>query len=209
MANIVKLKRSSTTGAIPSDLVAGELAINIKDEKLFFLNDLGVLQSFDLTAPVGTTTRTVLTLASLFSSTSVTRANVTGMNFAVTAGKKYKITLIGCYQTGVTTTGGSIGFVLTSGTGTICGFVTMAISQSVVATDLTTTIRAINATNTTAGSFTTSSGVSVINSPHYFYGDLIFDCLTSGVFSLQWGSEVATSAAQMNAGSTMIVETLN
>jgi hypothetical protein len=29
-------------------LAAGELAINIKDKKLFFINDLGVLQSFDL-----------------------------------------------------------------------------------------------------------------------------------------------------------------
>lgn len=209
MANIVKLKRSSTTGVIPTGLVAGELAINTKDKKLFFLNDLGELQSFDLTAPVGSTQRTVLSLASNFSSTSTTRANVTGMNFAVTAGKKYKITLIGDYQTAATTTGGSIGFILTSGTGNIKGFVTMAISQSIVATDLTTTIRAINATNTTAGSFTTSSGVSVINSPHYFYADLIFDCLTSGVFSLQWGSEVASSAAQMNAGSTMIIEVLN
>jgi len=209
MANTVKIKNSAITGATPSGLVAGELAINIKDEKLFFVNELGVLQSFDLIAPVGTVTRQVLTLASNFSSTSTTRANVTGMNIAVTAGKKYKITLIGDYQTAATTTGGSIGFILTSGSGNIKGFVTMAISQSVVATDLTTTIRAINATNTTAGSFTTSSGVSVINSPHYFYSNLIFDCVTSGVFSLQWGTEVASSSAQINSGSVMIVETLN
>lgn len=157
----------------------------------------------------GTVQRQVLTLASAFPSTSVTRANVTGMSFAVTAGKKYKITLIGDYQTAVTTTGGSIGFVLTSGTGTIKGFVTMAISQATVATDLTTTIRAINATNTTAGSFITSTGVSVINSPHYFTGDLIFDCLTTGVFQLQFATEIVSTSAQLNAGSVMIIETLN
>lgn len=209
MANTVKIKNSATLGTSPSGLVAGEIAINIKDKKLFFLNELGVLQSFDLVAPVGTITRNVLTLAALFSSTSVTRANVTGMSFAVTAGKKYKITLIGDYQSAALTTGGSIGFILTSGTGTIKGFVTMSISQAVVATDLTTTIRVINATNTTAGSFTISTGVSVINSPHYFYADLLFDCLTTGVFQLQWATEVAASAAQMNAGSVMIVETLN
>lgn len=209
MANTVKIKNSADVGATPTDLTQGEIAINIKDKKLFYLNESSFLQTFDLVAPVGTVQRTFLSLASNFSSTSTTRANVTGMNFAVTAGKKYKITLIGDYQTTATTTGGSIGFVLTSGTGNIKGFVTMAISQSVVATDLTTTIRAINATNTTAGSFTTSSGVSVINSPHYFYADLIFDCATSGVFSLQWGTEVASSSAQMNSGSTMIIETLN
>jgi hypothetical protein len=38
---------------------------------------------------------------------------------------------------------------------------------------------------------------------------LIFDCLTTGVFQLQYGTEIAASAAQMNAGSVMIVETLN
>lgn len=209
MANVVKIKNSNILGISPTGLVAGELGINIKDKKLFFLNELGVLQTFYLVAPVGTVQRQVLSLASLFSSTSVTRANVTGMSFAVTAGKKYKITLIGDYQTGVTTTGGSIGFVLTSGTGTIKGFITMAVSQSVVATDLTTTIRAINSVNTTAGSFTTSSGVSVINSPHYFFSELIFDCLTTGVFQLQYATEIASSASQMNAGSVMIVETLN
>ena len=209
MANIVKIKNSSTSAASPTGLVAGEIAINVKDKKLFFLNELGVLQSFDLFPPVGTTSRNVLTLANLFSSTSVTRVNVTGMSFAVAAGKKYKITLIGDYQTAALTTGGSLGFILTSGTGNIKGFVTMSISQSVVATDLTTTIRAINSINTTAGSFTISTGVSVINSPHYFCAELIFDCLTTGVFQLQWATEVAASSAQINAGSVMIVETLN
>lgn len=157
----------------------------------------------------GSSGSTVLTLGTLVSSTSVTRANVTGMSFAVTAGKKYKIKLIGDYQTAATTTGGSIGFVLTSGTGTIKGFATMSISSSTVATDLTTTIRAINANNTTAGSFITSTGVSVINSPHYFNCELVFDCLTSGVFQVQFATEIAASASQMNAGSVMIIETLN
>lgn len=158
---------------------------------------------------IGGSTKTVLTLASLFASTSVTRANVTGMSFAVTAGKKYLIKLIGDYQTAATATGGSIGFVLTSGTGTIKGSAEMEVSQSTVATGLKSTIRAINATNTTAGSFITSTGVSVINSPHGFSATLIFDCLTTGVFQLQWATEVAASSAQMNAGSVMIVETLN
>ena len=189
--------------------------------------DLGlgnVDNTSDANKPISTATQTaldlkansiatplVLTLASNFSTTSTTRADVTGMSFAVTAGKKYKITLIGDHQTDTATTGGSIGFVLPSGTGTIKGFVTMALVATTVAgaTDLTITIRAINNVNTTAGSFILSSAVNPINSPHYFTSALIFDCLTTGVFQLQYGSEVAASAAQMNAGSVMIVETLN
>ncbi len=48
MANTIKIKKSSVTGVIPTGLVLGELAINIKDKKLFYLNDLGILQIFDL-----------------------------------------------------------------------------------------------------------------------------------------------------------------
>jgi len=209
MANIVKIKNSVDTGVTPADLVRGEIAINIKDKKLFYLDELDALQTFDLVPTVGAIQRTVLSLASNFSSTSTTRANVTGMSFAVTAGKKYLINILGDQQTAATATGGSIGFILSSGTGNIKGFVTMAIGQSAAATDQTITIRAINSTNTTAGSFITSTGVSTINSPHYFYGELIFECITSGVFQMQYATEVASSAAQINAGSTMIIETLN
>ena len=35
MASVIKLKRSSTPGSVPSSLEAGELAINIPDKKLF------------------------------------------------------------------------------------------------------------------------------------------------------------------------------
>jgi hypothetical protein len=153
----------------------------------------------------------VITLASDFSSTSTTRVNVTGMSFEVVAGKKYKISLIGDCQTGVNTTGVSIGFVLTSGTGNIKGFITIAIVSSATpaSTDLTTTIRAINNVNTTAGSYITSSAVNPINTPHYFTASLIFDCITTGVFQLQFASEVAASSAQINAGAVIIVDVLN
>jgi hypothetical protein len=209
MPNTITIKKSSLTGVVPTTLQDGELAINQADKLLFYKDNLGVIRSFSLVAPTGTVTRQVITLANAFSSTVVARANVTGMSFAVTTGKKYSIYIVGDYQTAVTTTGGSIGFVLTSGTGTIRGSVTMSVSQGATNTNQTTTIRAINATNTTAGSFITSTGVSVINSPHYFSADLIFDCLTSGVFQLQYASEVAASASQINSGSVMIIETLN
>lgn len=215
--SIVKIKSSNTASAAPSSLLDGEIAINQKDKKIFYRDNLGAVQSFDLIlfSTIQTALNlkldkpSVITLASLFSSTSVTRSNVTGMSFAVTAGKKYKIEIIGTYQTAVTTTGGSLGYVLTSGTGTIMGEIKMAITQGTSATDLGQTIFAINATNTTSGSFMTSTGVSAVNAPHKIISSLIFDCTTTGFFQLQWGSEVAASSAQINAGLVMIITPLN
>ena len=47
MAALLKLKRSSTAGVTPSSLEAGELAINVKDKKLFSANSSGVFSIFD------------------------------------------------------------------------------------------------------------------------------------------------------------------
>lgn len=55
----------------------------------------------------------------------------------------------------------------------------------------------------------TSTGVGVINSPHNWYSVSVFNCTTSGTFQVQWASEVAASAARLNAGSVMIVTALN
>jgi hypothetical protein len=144
-------------------------------------------------------------LAIPYVDSSATRTTVTGWTFNVTAGKVYKVEIIGTYQTAATTTGGSIGFILSSGTGTIHGIMNGEIVQTTVATGVRTTIRAINATNTTAGSFMTTPGVGVINSPHYIGGILNFNCVTSGVFEIQFATEVAASSAQLNAGSLMLV----
>ena len=47
MASIIKLKRSSTAGARPSSLEEGELAINVKDERLISANSSSVFTLFD------------------------------------------------------------------------------------------------------------------------------------------------------------------
>ncbi|MBW4362610.1 hypothetical protein [Flavobacterium taihuense] len=150
-------------------------------------------------------TVTTLPLASNYVNSTVTRTSVTGWTFNVTAGKRYKIEIIGTYQTAVTTTGGSIGFILSSGAGSIMGLMEGEIVQTTAATGLRTTIRAVNATNTTAGSFMTTTGVGVINSPHYIGGILNLKCTTSGVFEVQFASEVAASSAQLNADSLLLV----
>lgn len=147
-------------------------------------------------------------LTNAFSSTSITRAAVTGWSFSVDAGKSYRITILASFQSAATTTGGSMGFVLTSGTGTIHGNMQADIAQTTVATGLKTSIRAINSSNTTAGSFMTSSGVGVINSPHNWAASAVFNCTTGGTFVVQWATEVAASASQLNIGSALIVERL-
>lgn len=159
-------------------------------------------------------TQSIFNLNASFPSSNVARANVAGLSFNAVAGKRYKIEIIGDYQTVALTTGGSLGFVMTSGTATIKGLASMQINvASPNALGLTTSITAINATNTTAGSFITSTGVSALNIPHNLYANLVLTCVTSGVFQVQWGSEVAGSAATLNgganAGTVMIVTQLN
>ena len=144
-------------------------------------------------------------LSANVSSTATARANVTDWSFPVTAGKSYRVEVVASYQSAATTTGGSLGFVLPTGAGNIHGFVEGDIANTTVATTLRTPIRAINATNTTAGSFITTTGVNVINSPHSIHSVLTFNCTTSGTFQVQWASEVAASASQLNAGSSMYV----
>lgn len=48
MTNIIKIKRSSTSGVIPNNLEDGELAINQADKILFYKDNIGVIRSFNL-----------------------------------------------------------------------------------------------------------------------------------------------------------------
>ena len=155
---------------------------------------------------LGAVVKIVRKLSSNITSTSTTRTNITSFQFNCVAGKTYRIEIIGAYQTAATTTGGSMGFVLPTGAGTIKGFMEADIVQATVATGLKTSIRAINANNTTGGSFMTSTGVGFIDSDHSWYALVTFKCTTNGTFQVQWGSEVASSSATLMAGSVMIIE---
>jgi hypothetical protein len=144
-----------------------------------------------------------------FSSSSTTRANVTGLSFAVLAGKKYKIELIGDYQTTDLATGGSLGFIMISGAATIKGNATMETSiTSANNLGLKMSITSL-ASASAPGSFITSTGVSAINSPHNLSANLVLSCNTSGVFQVQWGSEVDTSPATLNSGTVLLITQLN
>jgi len=160
-----------------------------------------------LTSTIGTYTNSKpvhILLPMNFSSVSSTPAIVTGWSFAVTAGTTYRIEIIAVYQTAATTTGGIIGVSLTGATGTIRGKASGAISQSAAATELAIPIR----TTSGSGSTLTTTGVSVINSPHFVSLLVTFTCIGTGTFNIVWGTEIAASAAQINAGSSLIYQAL-
>ena len=149
-------------------------------------------------------TTTVARLTANVVSNSTTRANVAGWSITVEAGKVYKIKILGGYSTAVTTTGGSLGFVLVGAVGTIFG----AIKMNIVHTNTAApeqAIYAINTVATTAGSFATSTGVGTINVAEAIVGEIIFVCTTGGTLNVQWGSEVASSNATLLKNSILEV----
>ncbi len=155
-------------------------------------------------------TQKIFNLTTANTQGTTTRVNIPDLSFTAVAGKKYKIEIIGDYQSAAVATGGSLGFIMSSGTATIKGFATMAVSIVAPANNLalSNSITAINSVSATANSFITSSGVSSVGSPHSLYTNLILTCTTGGVFQVQWGSKV-TAATTLNAGTTMIVTQLN
>src|SRR5574343_392651 len=193
------LKNTTGTG-VPSIAVSGTDVKTINGTSLLGSGDVGIS---------GASTTTYVNLASPFSSTSTTEAAVTGWSFAVTAGKAYRVEVIGLYQTAATTTGGELGFFLTnSDAGTIAGNAEGAIVSSAAASSLSQQISAIGAADL-AGSNLITTGVTAINSPHYIKATVVFICTVSGTFNVGWASEVNASASQLNAGSALIYQVLN
>lgn len=188
---------------------AGQTALNLK---LNISDTTNLANGIRNSTPpvVYTNANTSYTLAAAFPSVVTTRANVTGWSHSITAGKRYLIRVVGTHQTAATTTGGSIGFVLASGTLTSAqGYIRMGASNLQAATEVSIPIYLINTTNTTVGSFITTTGVTTINTPHHIDIEFTLNCLTSGVLNVQWASEVAASSAQINSGAEFIVTQLN
>lgn len=149
------------------------------------------------TVTATTTTEQTIRLTEDFVAPTNIRETIPGFSINLTQGKVYKIKVIGSYKTGVTTTGGSLGFLLTGdATATITGSVKMNIAVTNVAAP-EQLITDVNTVNTTVRSFATSTGVGVINTPHFIKGEVIVECTSSGGLVLQWGSEVANSPATL------------
>lgn len=122
-------------------------------------------------------------------------------SFNAVAGAIYEMSIIGNYQTALTTTGIKLKL---DGTATcnVAGKLYGSISAAAVATEL-----AIVAATMTSQLITT--GVSANNTPHSIGANIIFRCTVGGTVLITMASEVNASAAQLNIGSTCIVERIN
>lgn len=190
-----------------SDLAAKQATL-VSATNIKTVNGSSLLGSGDLVV-TGSGAPTFLNLTALASSVLTTEVSVTGWTFPVTIGKTYRVEVIATYQTAATSTGGELGFFLTaSGAGTIRGRMEGAVASVAAATSLTQQITAIGAADL-AGSNLITTGVTATNSPHYIYALVTFTCTASGTFNVGWASEVAASAATLNANSSLIYQQLN
>jgi hypothetical protein len=172
------------------------------------INGESILGSGNLTIAGAVGASTAYFLTSPFSNSTITLQDVTEWTFPVVSGKKYRVEIIGTYQTNTTTTGGKLAiYARDSAVTTIHGALWGAVSDVQVATEIKATIYACAASNAT-GSFLLTTGVATINRPHAIGGQMVIACSTSGNVRFQWAGEAAT-AAQLNTGSVLIVTPLN
>ncbi len=156
---------------------------------------------------------TLYTLAAAHANNTITPTTI-GSNGADTdwvhtlvAGKVYRFTIFCTYQTPALTTGGRMNLLGGAGlAGAVNGMMWGGVASAAAASTLEVPIYRFD--NNT-GSFLLTTAVNPINVPHIWGADFVFVCTTGGTLSLQWASEVAASLAQMNVGSTMMVELLN
>lgn len=196
---------SGNVALVLGDIPALQTALDAKQDKLVSGTTLKTLNGTTLLGAGDFTLTRSVKLAANFASSAIARSSATGMNFTVATGKKYTIQVFGEYQTALATTGASLGFILSSGAGTIKGTAEM---QGPAGSEKKL-INAISSSGTLAGSFITSTGVATAATSHYLAATLYFECTTAGTFQLQWGSEVASSAATLISGTAMVVTLLN
>jgi hypothetical protein len=135
-----------------------------------------------------------------FSTTTVAKSNVTGLSFPVTVGNRYLIKFIGTNRAPATNRSGRIGFVLTSGIGTIRGYGKM---QTSTTAEIQTTFYDISSNEALAGSFLNSTAVPVANQSAYIILEARFTPVSSGTFQLVWGASNAGVAAILEGGSLL------
>lgn len=152
--------------------------------------------------------RTVKKLAVDHTNNTVTLSTVTdgttAWTHSVVSGKSYTFKVYGSYQTIALTTGAKLAVTGSGGVvGTIHGYAWGAINRGAVATELKASLYTYAGA---AGAFILTTAVSPINSPHNIGMDFVFNCTTSGTLSIQFATEVAASTAQLNIGSSLIIE---
>jgi len=183
----ISLYYSTTASATPSagSLVAGELALNTVDEKLYFKNSSGVVK---LLASNASTSGTVGT-SILYGNGSGGFSNVTigsGVSFA---GGTLSATGTGGTVTSVNASGGSTGLTFSGGPITSSGTLTLAGTLAVAngGTGLTATptngqVDIGNGSGFTRTTLTAGTGISITNGS----GSITIAAAGSGDNSLLW-----------------------
>ena len=127
------------------------------------------------------------------------------MNFNLQSGKNYRIKLIGTVQSVAITTGINIAFTF-DGNIIANGFVESSLTHIASATTLRSTIFNIDASTATIGSNLITTGTGAVNTPVMLNAEMVVRCIDSGTFKTWFASEINASQAQLNIGTTFIIE---
>jgi len=167
----ISLYYSPTAAAVPTagNLVAGELALNTVDEKLYFKNSAGVvklLASNAVTTPVttfsgGTTGLTPSTATSGAITLAGTLANTNGGTGQSSAFTQYGVTYASTTTALATTAVGTTGQVLTANTGAAPTFQTPAAGVSLSANNTWTGTQTFNGSSSIFGTVLLDSAETV------------------------------------------------
>lgn len=140
-----------------------------------------------------------------YKSSSNVLSEVTDLNFNLQSGKNYRIKLLGTVQSVATTTGINIAFTF-DGNIIANGFVECSLTHVASSTTLRSTIFNIDASTATIGSNLLTTGTGAVSTPVMLNAEMVVRCIDSGTFKTWFASEINASQAQLNIGTTFIVE---
>ena len=146
-----------------------------------------------------------ISLLENYASSSNILTEVNGLNFNLQSGKNYRIKLLGTVQSVAAATGINIAFTF-DGNIIANGFVESSLTYIASATTLRSTVFNIDASTATIGSNLITTGTGVVNTPVMLNAEMVVRCIDSGTFKTWFASEINASQAQLNIGTTFIIE---
>ena len=146
-----------------------------------------------------------ISLLANYASSSNILTEVNDLNFNLQSGKNYRIKLLGTVQSVAITTGINIAFTF-DGNIIANGFVESSLTHIANATTLRSTVFNIDASTATIGSNLLTTGTGAVNTPVMLNAEMVVRCIDSGTFKTWFASEINASQAQLNIGTTFIIE---
>jgi hypothetical protein len=149
----------------------------------------------------------VLRLTSNTSSSTTVMGTVSGLGFSVGNGKTYHVRMLGGFTSSTTTTGITVGLSAT-GTVTVTGLFTGAISNSVTPA-LNANLYSATGSYGGTGSFITTTGLGSATIPHFIGFECILYAGSSCSINVGFASEVNSSTVTLRTNSSVIVREIN